>query len=350
MALRVRGKKLGGWTQAGVTLSLKQAAATFSATTSEKSPDDPEGRDIFRGDDVEVEIQGEQVLAGYVDTVTPSYDSDQHRITFSGREKTGDLVDCSVQTPREFSSVRVDTIARALAAPYGISIGVGAGVDVGGVFTRFKVEPSDTVFAAIERAARHRGLLVTSDGLGTLVLTRGGIDTIGGVLGSGRFRILSAEAADSDKERFSDYKVISQQPAINPLIAGVTAAAPLGRAEDEGVSRYRLKTVVAGEPGSSGDLRERARWEASSRIGRGLAVKYTVRGWHAAPGILWRPNRRIRVEDDWLGVKTTLVIVTVGFVLDSTGRKTALELQPPEALDVQVLKERQATPELFGDG
>ncbi len=348
MTLRVRGRKLGGWGQAGVTLSLKHAAATFSATTSERSPDDPQGRPIFRGDDVEVEVASELVLRGFVDTVTPSYDGANHKVSFGGRESTADLVDCSVETPREFSGVRVDAIARALAAPYGISVEVGAGVNVGGTFSRFKVEPSETPFAAIERAARHRGLLVTSNGLGTLVLTRGSQDMIGGVLGSAHFKILGGEASDTERNRFSHYRVIGQQPAVSPMFAGAPAATPVGRAEDNAVSRYRLKTIVAGEPGGPGEFRDRARWEAASRIGQSLGVRYSVRGWHA-DGHLWRPNRRVRVEDTWLGVNTVLLVVTVGFVLDAAGRKTSLDLQPPEALDVQVLKERVATPELFGD-
>ena len=63
-------------------------------------------------------------------------------------------------------------IASDIAGEYGVQ--VRAQVDTGAPFLDFQLQQGETAFAAIERMARLRAVLVTDDEDGSLVITRAG--------------------------------------------------------------------------------------------------------------------------------------------------------------------------------
>ena len=89
------GAEIKGWRSVSVGLSLSTICNGFSL--SQFVGDDFESPVLFPGDSIRIECDGELLLDGYVDEMSSSFSSGNHSISISGREKTCDIVDCSLK-------------------------------------------------------------------------------------------------------------------------------------------------------------------------------------------------------------------------------------------------------------
>ena len=343
--LQVEGQPFSGWKSITVTSSIEAICGSFRFIASEKNPDDVLARTIRRGQTCEVHLEGDLVLRGYINQVTPRHDSKSHNVAISGRSLAGDLVDCSVtHKPGEWKQRTILQIAQDLAEPFGIT--VRAEVDVGEAFPTFRVKESETVFSALERMARQRGLLLISDPEGQVVLTRARKERepLAVILGT---EVLEASVTDSESDRFSLYRFKGQQQGSDTL-TGVQAAEIQGEATDPEVERFRPNVQIAEAQGTNATLRERARWEAARQAGLSHRPQVVVRDWRNSAGSLWRPNTLVQMVDDFLEVDGELLIVSVTYQSDSAGRRATLALSRPEAFDVLAIPDKTGdTPELW---
>ncbi|MGE0487320.1 MAG: phage baseplate assembly protein [Gammaproteobacteria bacterium] len=337
VTLAVSGGEFAGWTEVEIALGIEQVAGAFDIALSERWPGQAVARPIVEGERCAISIDGEVVITGNVDDVVPSFDAEHDRIQVRGRDATGDLVDCAaIHQGGEWTGATLATIARDLLAPFSIPLTVET--DVGGPWTHvFKLQTGETVFEALERAARMRGVLLTSDGRGGLVLTRAGRERIGTALVEGE-NILGGQGYKSVRERFSEYRVLAQSPGDDGGF-GETVAALSAVEKDAGVGRYRPLIIHAEDNADQAALERRARWEKNVRIGRATRPRLTVHGWSHADGV-WRPNRLVEVRSPTLKAEGEFLITEVRLRQSNQDGTTAvLTLARPEAFDVEPLAE-----------
>lgn len=323
--LTIGGQQYGGWKSIRVGLGIEQISGAFSLSLSERWPGQETGRPVRPGQACAVALDGETVITGHVDDVRPGYTAASHDVTIEGRDRAGDLVDCSVVHSGEWRGRTLPQVAEAICKPFGIR--VRTDIPHGPVFRAATAQPGETAFEALERAARMRGALLVSDGLGGLVITRASKQRIATALVRGG-NILEAQAALSWRERHSRYIVIGDEPG-DDWSTPEQNARPKGEVRDPVVDRYRPLVLLAEHPGGSQALAERARWEASVRMGRAARAEVTVQGWRHADG-LWRPNLLVPVQDDWLQLERDMLIAGVTYLYDDRGSRTQLDLVRPE--------------------
>ena len=345
VSLIISGREHVGWTSATVNRSLETISGAFNIALSEREPGERTPRTIRPGDSCRVQLDGDTVVSGYVDTVTVDYDKGSHTIAVRGRDATGDLVDSSAATsPGEWHNETLENIASALTEPFGIP--VRAEVDTGEPFTRFRIEEGESVFEAIERASRFRAVLPISDGAGGLVLggpsrSRSSVRLERGV------NILSASGTASQVGRYSEYMLLGQQQGgswFNDELSAEDIAHVQATAQDRGVGRHRPLTIIGEQSQDNAEALERIQWESNIRAARARSARITVQGWRESPdGALWRPGRLVPVADDWLGIAQTLLISSTSQTLSASGTMTTLDLVPPDAFS-QRAEPRQDQP------
>ena len=345
VAVRIDGERHRGWTEARVVRSLEQAAGTFRVAFTDRDPGRVSPRALRPGARAAVALGGDQVIAGWIDSVRVRYDAESHAIELAGRDAVGDLVDCSAASqPGEWRDARLEDVAASLARPYGIEVVVGA--DTGAPFRRFRIEEGETVYEAVERGCRMRKLLPLSDGAGRLVLGRPGGARAGVALRRGD-NILSAAGESDWSGRYNTYRVLGQRPGLGFL--GADAAAHVRAvATDPTVTRYRPLTLLAEQALDDEEAVERARWEADVRAARARRVTVQVRGWREGgdDGPLWTPGGLVHVADDLLGLDRDLLIAAVACELSEEGTRATLSLAPPEAFSGRL--EPEPEPEGWG--
>lgn len=341
LELVLGGVSYGGWTAIYVHRSLEEVAGTFELALTERWPEHEQPLVIQPGAACVVTIAGKPVITGYVDTVDQGYDATNHTLTVSGRDKTADLVDCSATFSKgEWRNAKIDQLARDLAGPFGIT--VRSTGDLGAPFLTFAIEPGESAFDCLERAARQRGLLLASNGAGDLVVGHAGTGKVGTALRSGE-NLLAGGVRNDNAMRYSQYTVLGQR-AGSDQVSGAAAAQVKAQASDAGATRYRPLVIVDEDQGDIASFQRRAKWEASVRAARALTYTALVQGWMHASGP-WETNTLVQVYDPVLRLGRELLVRDVDYGLDpSSGQVTQLVLTPAEAYSILQMPAKQKAP------
>jgi prophage tail gpP-like protein len=332
--LTVGGARYSGWKTAKVTRGIESIAGSFDLSVSEKWANQDQRWPINDGDECSVSVAGKTVLTGYVDRRETEFDGSSHNVSVSGRDKTGDLVDCSalVDPPQwEFRTVTLKGFVEKICAPFGIPVSLQSGLALPKPPEKYHVDPGATAFNAIEEACRVAGVLPIADGKGGLVLTRGASGRASTSLVEGQ-NMKSARVSFDSSGRFRRYIALGQQAATDENF-GESAAAVRGTAEDPNVTRATRVLIVRPEGSVSAELaKKRAEWEATTRAARAGVVTVTVQGWTQGNGELWAPNLLVPVKSSRMQVDGDMLIVQVTHeVSDSAGTFTTLSLKRPDA-------------------
>jgi prophage tail gpP-like protein len=216
-----------------------------------------------------------------------------------------------------------------LCAPFGVS--VVAPSSTGAVIDIFKIQQGETVFEALDRAAKKRGYLLTTDGLGSLVITRPGTQRATTRLEQG-INILSGSAVFDFKNRFSKYTVKGQDFGWNKEVDPAFAYKTIATATDPSVKRHRPLVIQSEQLTNLNDAKQRVNWEASVRAARASKFNIVVQGWRQGDGSLWRPNQLVLCRADRIGLNGEMLITDVSYTLGSdTGSTTTLALERKDA-------------------
>lgn len=330
VSLIVNGEKYQGWTDVSVKRSVKAISGEFKLSVTDNWGDVDKVFFIEIGDEAQVKIGDEVLVTGYVEELQNSIDANSHTVSVSGRDKTGDLVDCSaVYGNKEIKNADLTQIAKYLVEPFGLK--VIAETDVGEPFKSFVIKTGETVFEAIERAARHRAVLITSDGLGNVVIAKLGEKKADGSLIEGK-NFKKASLSIDTKQRFSEYDVKAQMKGTDET-HGKNASQIKGRATDEVMKRYRPLIVIAEQQATAAEAQKRAEWEAAYRAANGSKLSVTVQGFdQTEDGKLWKLNEMVYFESKTLSLAQEFLIADIEYkISNSEGRTTTMTLQKPDA-------------------
>lgn len=341
LVLRVGGRDFEGWQSVSVTRSIENCTSTWSVSASRRVADKVNPIGVRPSSSCEILIRDEEgraerVLTGFVDDVTASYDARSSSLGLSGRSRTGDLVDCSViSEAKRWSNATPWRIASEIAGSYGIA--VVEALPEGEVLDkvpRFRIEPGESCFEALDRLGKAARVLVTDDASGRLVLTRAGntVASTALVLGEGG-NILSGSAVFSAADRYNEY-IIRGQRAGDDQDYGAAVASVEGSATDEGdldAGRHRVLIIRPEVSVSGAAAKLMAEWEAAKRAAESTTLTYTVQGWRQGDGSLWTPNQLVHVRDGEFGIDRQLLVVDVTYTLDADqGTLTTMTLRPRE--------------------
>ena len=336
VALLINGKAYRGWTQVAVTRALDAISGAFAISLTERwagsgrISQQVEPWPILNGDRCQIKIGDDTVIDGYVDQFRPAFGPNDHTIEIQGRDKTADLVDCSAfHQPDQWKNLDLLQIAKILCAPFGVS--VRADVDVGDKFPSIKLQQGETVFAALDRLARFRKVILSPDLGGGVLITRAGRTRSETSLQQG-VNIKSASGVLDDSQRFSLYVVKGQNVSASTDDAALEGLAE-GRATDSQVTRYRPLLVMAETGANNASAKERAIWEANVRLGRGAQAQVSVRGWRQTPGgRLWTPNIVVPIRASFLRMDGDMLVRQVTYRrTEQDGTVCDLDLVSPQA-------------------
>lgn len=348
---------------------------------------------------VKLYLDGELVMRGWVDDVDWEITGDQVRASLTGFDPGGDLMACSAnpQGPAEYKGMTVLQIAQALCKPFGVP--VTAECDVGAPLPDFGIDVGESVISVLDKAAKQRAVLVTSNGVGGIVLTTSGTRRAPDAL-TLPGNVLSLGGKRSAKERYSDYWVKGQargagrgrrgqapldgtamplaaRPApgstqaaqargagrqVGPLDgtayplgtvqprpasrsrAGTPQLLGVGHAVDPAVGRYRPRVWVARSQSGGSPNQVLADWRLRIARARAHHDRYAVQGWRSGPAEgegklprLWRPNEVVQVR---LGTGDPYDMLVEGVAYtqdDHAGSRTQLTVVGREAYDLVAL-------------
>lgn len=330
LTLRVDSQDYSGWKSLRVYKSLENISGSFDLELTDRWFLDQASISLKPGQSCELLLQEEALLKGWVESLEWELGRESHVLRIGGRDKTGDLVDCSiVNGTGEWRNLKLEDLIQALVEPFGIQ--VRATFDTGAPIKRFNAEQGMTVLEAAQKLCQLKACLALADGEGNLVLTRSGQNINSTVLVEGQ-SLLSVVASYDFQERFSEYLVKGQSSSDDGLEATVLTSSK-GKAVDDRIGRHRPFLLLSDGETSLVDAKEKARWEAALRRGRSQSFRVSLPGWTDQEDKVWQLNELVKLKSPSLRVEQELLISGLSFRLDSSGTFTDLELKPKEAYE-----------------
>ena len=341
VTLFVNGRKYENWLDVSIACTLQSLARTFSVRSTRSKEDLTIG--IQPQDEVQVFIDGEPILTGYVTKREVSYSASGVSVTISGASKTVDLQDCCMPhgMANSYKNQTHEQNLKAVCKPFGIGV-----VDQVRSVDRRNLEfsPTETVGSAITRYLQKNGILLTDDEAGNLVIAQAGSggsahDTL--ELGK---NILEGKRTQDVSKRFSDYVTLGQ--AANPTSELPVSANHLkGTAQDSEVKRNRWFVKQESGNASTEILQKKALVLKDVRFGESDTLNYKVQGWRQSNGELWKVNTCVRVKDFWLDVPEYLVwvVTEISYSLNTNGATLSMTLKVQETFDSVVEPDAKRT-------
>jgi prophage tail gpP-like protein len=199
---------------------------------------------------------------------------------------------------------------------------------------KVNIEPSDTGWDALRRAAEANGLWPWFEPDGTLVV--GGprydeppVATLVLTLDGKGNNLLALSEDRNLAARYSEVTVLGQSYGTGSGAGERDARAHIKAVvADDGVKVYRPRIVVDHEAVSEEIARARGRKIISDARLQGYTLTAVVKGHRTADGLLWKPGQRVTVKSEPHDIEGVYFLMGRRFVLDRrSGQITHLTLK-----------------------
>lgn len=297
-----------------LTAGFNELCRSFTMTTFEDL-----ASDIKIQDKIEIFIDGDKFLTGYIEGFASEIDASQSSLSFEGRSLTADLVDCNPEIDGAyFKNKNYKDVVSNIISKFGIKLKTSLDT---GVIKYTAINQGETCLDYLKRITAKYGYILTTNENSDLVIENKSTGTLKGILHWESSRIIRATRSSNYANRFSKYICKSQD--VKSTSQGVF--------EDTGVNRYRPKIIT--EEGAGTSPTERARNEALRSTGEAIKVSIQYKGHRLeGTGELFEIGKEIYVYYPRLRIDQKMLIENISFSQDqSQGITTDINLVDPRA-------------------
>jgi prophage tail gpP-like protein len=293
ITLKIAKAQIEGFQTYKMMSTMKALSDVFELTC----PNSPSAQGLTAGSACEVLIDDDLTITGAVDRI--HYSSKSRILTWTGRDKTGDMVDSTpVVSTGQWTGLTAKEIIASIALPFGITV---TGED-GLTFPQYNTELDATCAEIIAELCSMSGMLATSSSDGNIVLTKAATIQSEIILQEGR-NIKDMEFIADASAVFSSYKVIGQQSFTGT--DQTSATQPFGTVAGTGASP-RLMTVINSNSMDYASAASQAEWIAADKESSQEYVKVTIAEYSKV-----QPNTLITLVSDTLRISGQRLIETV---------------------------------------
>lgn len=343
--LEVNGVEYTNFTDAGVTLALDTLANDFSFEAAM-----PEGErlPLKKGDTCTVIVDGELVLTGFIENITGRYTANSHTIIITGRDKTADLIDSTINIMDDIRApVTLKQIIEKAIEHIGADILV---IDEANPDSFNKAEdivtpqPGDNAFQFVEGYAQKRQVLLTSNEDGDVVITNSKATPSASVLQnafkSSTNNVTEASWSVTGGSLFNKY---IQKGQLDPVALdfgdskssdGIISQE--GQAIDDDVRTGRQLVTVSEKGFSQEQLQTRAEWSKKIRQARSVAYACEAQGFQNSAKNLWTINTLVSVFDEFADIDRDLLLNSIQFLYGPQGSRSLLGFVEANAYELQL--------------
>jgi prophage tail gpP-like protein len=335
--LIVGGFRFEDWESVWLQHKLLDGYAQFRFTAAERDPipDWWERLQFKPQDECAIYLGGLLALTGMILIRQTAYAHNQHGVTLQGVTDTWAAARSSIiDKESQFEGGFVD-VARKVLAPTGVGMEVLGKIDGTPFKPPAKNEPGETIFSFLDKLARDRKVIITSDRYGNFVFIGEKEAANQDTLIEG-FNILKMQCVISVVKAYSDFTTRANRPSGKDSDEGT----PKDRAEQEAkaggtLKRYSpLLTIMEHPVWTPHEVALRNATEVMWNSGQQIEATITVQGWFTSAGRLWEAGREVMVKSPMAMLNEALTIETVTFTQDSaSGSLTTLVCKNPKALN-----------------
>lgn len=335
MMLEVNGNRYTNFVNGRCEIRLDALSNSFEFGISTKGSD---AIPFMANAECTVYVSGEKVLTGNIERWQEDHDDGDHTIFVSGRDKTAKLIDSTLGVIDQVfgDGLTLKSLIEIVIAHLELDIKVIDEVNPPAfdpVQELVNPEQGENAFAFIEKHARKRQVLLTSNADGNVVITNNSGTVADGVVqhiaGADDNNVMRASFIYDSTARYRKYIVASQGIPVALNLAGDSSLASLVDQGDEvidnDVSQGRQLYIISQSTASTDDSLSRAQWEADVRRARGLIYRATADRFRVGvtTGDIWRINLIYNIVDHFIGKIEPMLCNAVIFNIDDDGGRTS---------------------------
>jgi prophage tail gpP-like protein len=370
IGITVNGTPYVDFVEAKVTVSLETLANDFSFSASAVGDFPP----LRQGDEVVISVDGVTQLTGFIDEVSGQDQEGGHMVTYTGRDKTGDLIDSQINIIDEIKasdSLTLKRIIEIVIDHLGLSLKVVDDLNPA-PFNKaediIKPKVGQDAMEFISVFAAKRQALLSSTPAGDILITQASPVDSGAVVqrlqGANDNNILTQRWAINASERFNKYIHRGQ---LDPSALNYSGESDSAAIEDQGGEAIdgsirtgrqsvKVESSVSGtdEFGtkaslsySSAQLKDRAKW--ASQLAKAKATRYTctMPGHQMPQGGVWGSNTLVQINSDTANITRKMLANTITFS-QGEGRPSTTTLEFVER-NVYTINEKVLAQRPVGD-
>jgi prophage tail gpP-like protein len=321
--LIVNGTPFTDFISAEATVALDTLSNDFRFTSSSVNGFPP----IRKGDAVEVVVEEQLVLTGFIAEVGGQDQEGGHTVTYAGRDLTGDFVDSDINIIddiRAGGGLTLKKIIERVLQHLGQRLFVTDDAEPAPFNAAEDIiapEVGENAFDFVMKYAKKRQVLLSSTPSGNIWITESSPEDSGAVLqrlqGANSNNILTQDWTLEDSRVFNKYISRGQLDPVALNVAGASSSSTVenqgGQFIDDDVRAGRQKVTVESQSYSSEQLRDRARW--TSQLSKAEATRFncTARGHLNSVGDLWRVNTLVQINSDVADISRKMILKSVTF-------------------------------------
>lgn len=362
----IDGREYRTWETAEITRSFDVIADTF-ALTGPWDPKNEQDRQTFKPFSYKpfsLYVGGEKIMQGTVLNTNPESAANQTSIAISGYSTAGILADVMLPPtlyPFETEGLNLLQIAQKMASPYGVT--VVADDPVGKTFQAQEVNvnllidptqnvlgqgksevtfiegdkvdigPIEKIYSFLIKLAQQRGLVISSDVQGRLLLQKPTQEPATETIIGGQFPYVKSSAQYKGQQRYSTITALGTE-----VIEGVGQPAPIvdPAIEKTGITR---PLVIKAKDTNKGNLRDAAIAQYGRQLASSTDFMVTVEGWRRpSNNELWKDNTMLAYVNpgDMIYDETEFLIRQAKYVKGPDTELTELTLVFPESYNGQI--------------
>lgn len=333
VVLKVNGMNYMGWVSLEIKKSVRALAGMFTLKVSDSWSTKKKPWFIVPGDFCQLYIGDELIISGHIDDLDYSVNSTSREITVTGRDKTGDLVDCSIDSKQsQYKDISLNKLLEKLCSPFGVQV-----INLSGknpVIDLFSPNQGSSIHDAIDELSKKYGFIACSTPEGNLIIPKVGEDFATDYIEEG-INLFEGSVKFDHKDRFSKYILKGQAGGADDFF-GEQVTSPSAISYDEQVKRYRPKVITESDAAFEKNLAKRSEWEMNLRASKSTAGSVTLRGWRQRSGVLWKENTMINYKSSYLGMEAQFLIGDITYSLNDSGRRVTLDLLRKEVFLAEI--------------
>lgn len=358
MIIEVNGVQYAGFTNASASKALDNLSSTFSfnAASNDGTPAPFRG-----GEECRVLIDKELFLTGFIEIVEVGGDAGSHKISITGRDKTGDYLDSTLGSINDIrSGITLKELIELTLIQLGSNLKV---VQQKGLIIEPFVDTQDlaspdigqNAFEFAENLARKRQVLLSSTPEAEILITQSEGNKIDAFLrhkiDDNTNNVKSDSFSFDSTGRFNVYRISTQSNLVTSVNSGESSNSDivnqLGQIKDDDIRPGRQFVLLAENAGANPF--NRAKWQRDIDRARGNVYSATVKGFRNQIGDIWKVNTIINVTSDYAGISADMLVHSVEFNLSNTGgRSTVLSLVDKNSFTLSQIDE--ITTDVIGAG
>lgn len=357
MKIRVNGEEFIGYETAQASRHFLDLSGTFTFTASPlslRNQDYP----IQVQQSCEILVENTPFVTGYIEEINVSSGAQDVQVTISGRDKTCDLIDSSIDNNfiSQFDGpVKLADICRKALQVLGIrDVEVIERLDLPPLQQGTYVLPfiGERAFEFLQHYAKLSQVYLVADGLGNIVITQSvSVENAAVLLPTilinqfegNNNNVLSANYHVSTMHQYHIYRDYSQL-STTALEGGNSlrelSTLQTGEAINSVIRPTRQWVFVDDIPIDGQTGPKRAAWELNYRRAKGEYYKCTVSN-HTYDGVnIWQPNVLVLVYDDFAGLNGRILMIDEVKYYESVpeGQTTELRCVDPLSYTLQTQK------------